>query len=88
MAANANFFQKEEERKEYEKCIELFHQDNVDSVHNAFDRMKALAARGNKDAISQIAYTYAAIPTDVESVRRKKLMEWSINEEGYHRDRQ
>jgi hypothetical protein len=75
-----------EEMQEYEKCMELFQQDNIDSIHNAFDRMKALAVRGNKDAIFQIAYTYAAIPTDEESVRRKKLMEWSINEDGFLKD--
>ena len=44
--------------------------------------MKVLADKGNKDAIFEVAKTYAWIPNDIESDRRKRLMGWEITEEG------
>ena len=65
---------------EYVACLQLF--GNDDSVTVAFNRMKALAQRGYKDAISQMAYTYAPIPSDMESSRRKSMMGWSLSDDG------
>ena len=44
--------------------------------------MAALAEKGNKDAIHEIAYTYAWIPNDTESDRRKRLLNWQIDDNG------
>jgi TPR repeat protein len=44
--------------------------------------MQTLALNGHKDAIFQMAYTYAWIPNDTESDRRKRLLGWEIVESG------
>ena len=65
---------------EYVACMKLFTYD--DSVSVAFNRMKALAQKGYKDAIHQMAYTYAPIPSDQESARRKTMMGWNLRNDG------
>lgn len=74
--------QKQMEQAEYEGAMALFNQNNADSIQVAFNRMKVLADNGNKDAIFEVAKTYAWIPNDTESDRRKRLMGWSITDEG------
>ena len=74
--------QKMEEQAEYEAALALFNNDNPDSIQVAFNRMKVLADNGNKEAIFEIAKTYAWIPNDIESDRRKRLMGWQITENG------
>ena len=73
--------QKMQEQAEYESALALFNQENPDSIQLAFNRMKALAENGNKDAIFEVAKTYARIPNDIESDRRKRLLGWTIVEE-------
>ena len=70
-----------EEQIEYESALALFNQENPDSIQSAFNRMKVLAENGNKDAIFEVAKTYARIPNDIESDRRKRLLGWAIVEE-------
>ena len=70
------------EAQEFEACMNLFRQDHPDSINSALNRMAALAEKGNKDAIHEMAYTYAPIPNDQESDRRKRLLGWSINADG------
>ena len=70
------------EVKEFEACMNLFRQNDADSINSALNRMAALAERGNKDALHEMAYTYAPIPNDQESDRRKRLLGWSINADG------
>lgn len=70
------------EEQEFEACMNLFRQDHPDSINSALNRMAALAEKGNKDAIHEMAYTYAPIPNDQESDRRKRLLGWSINADG------
>ena len=60
----------------------MFNQDSPDSIQNAIGRMAALAQEGNKDAIHEMAYTYAWIPNDTESDRRKRLLGLEINSNG------
>ena len=74
--------QKMQEQAEYEAALALFNQESPDSIQVAFNRMKVLADNGNKDAIFEVAKTYAWIPNDIESDRRKRLMGWEITEEG------
>ncbi len=73
--------QKMQEQAEYESALALFNQENPDSIQLAFNRMKTLAENGNKDAIFEVAKTYARIPNDIESDRRKRLLGWTIVEE-------
>ena len=70
------------EQTEYESALALFNQESPDSIQMAFNRMKVLAEKGNKDAIFEVAKTYAWIPNDSESDRRKRLLGWSIIEDG------
>ncbi|MBQ3745645.1 MAG: hypothetical protein II853_07130, partial [Prevotella sp.] len=70
------------EAQEFEECMNLFRQDDPDSINSARNRMAALAEKGNKDAIHEMAYTYAPIPNDQESDRRKRRLGWSINADG------
>lgn len=70
------------ETVEYENCIALFKQESPDSIKSALIRMTALADKGNKEAIHEVAYTYAWIPSDTEADRRKRLLGWKINEAG------
>ena len=65
---------------EYAACMKQF--SNDDSVTAAFNRMKALAQKDYKDAVHQMAYTYAPIPSDKESNRRKTVMGWNLSENG------
>ena len=74
--------QKMQEQAEYESALALFNQENPDSIQMAFSQMKALADKGNKEAVFEMAKTYAWIPNDSESDRRKRLLGWSITEEG------
>ena len=71
-----------QEQAEYESALALFNQENPDSIQMAFSQMKALADKGNKEAVFEMAKTYAWIPNDSESDRRKRLLGWSITEEG------
>lgn len=73
---------KEAEQNEYETCLALLQSDQADSIQSAIVRMTALADKGNRDAIHEVAYTYAPIPNDQESDRRKRLLGWSIDADG------
>ena len=66
--------------EDYYAALSQLKSTNTDSVAIGFDKMKGLAAEGNKDAIFQVAYTYAWIPKDLESNRRKKALNWTIDE--------
>ena len=66
--------------EDYYAALNQLKSTNNDSVAIGFDKMRGLAAEGNKDAIFQIAYTYAWIPKDLESNRRKKALNWTIDE--------
>ena len=68
--------------QEFETCMAMFNQDSPDSIQSAIGRMAALAQEGNKDAIHEMAYTYAWIPNDTESDRRKRLLGLEINSNG------
>lgn len=81
-AINADSLLKLAEAQEFEECMNLFRQDDPDSINSARNRMAALAEKGNKDAIHEMAYTYAPIPNDQESDRRKRRLGWSINADG------
>ena len=70
-----------QEQAEYESALAMFNQESPDSIQMAFNRMKVLADNGNKDAIFEVAKTYAWIPNDIESDRRKRLMGWNISED-------
>ena len=74
--------QRQMEQAEYDAAMALFNQDSPDSIQVAFNRMKVLADNGNKDAIFEVAKTYAWIPNDTESDRRKRLMGWAITDDG------
>lgn len=73
--------QRDLEQTEYESALAMFNQENPDSIQLAFNKMKILANNGNKDAIFEMAKTYARIPNDTESDRRKRLLGWVIVEE-------
>ena len=74
--------QRMQEEAEYTAALALFNQESPDSIQAAFNRMKVLADNSNKDAIFEVAKTYAWIPNDIESDRRKRLMGWKIIEDG------
>ena len=61
-AISADSLLKLAETQEFEECMNLFRQDDPDSINSARNRMAALAEKGNKDAIHEMAYTYAPIP--------------------------
>lgn len=69
------------QEKKFNTAMELFKYDNPDSVKLAFDQMKVLAYDGHQEAIFEVAKTYAWIPNDSESVRRKTLMGWQIHDD-------
>jgi TPR repeat protein len=73
---------KEAEQAEYEACLSLLLSDQADSIQSALVRMTALADKGNINAIHEVAYTYAPIPNDQESDRRKRLLGWKIDADG------
>ena len=79
---NTDSLLKQAELTELEACKALFSYNNSDSVKSALNRMAALAEKGNKDAIHEMAYTYAWIPNDTESDRRKRLLDWQIDNNG------
>ena len=75
------------DKKDLEAFISIevvFDDDKPTSVQYLLDEeeaMKVLAENGNKDAIFEVAKTYARIPNDIESDRRKRLLGWAIVEE-------
>ena len=73
---------KEAEQVEYVACLSLLQSDQADSIQSALVRMTALATKGNIKAIHEVAYTYAPIPYDQESDRRKRLLGWKIDADG------
>ncbi len=79
---NTELQQKTQEQAEYEEALNMFNQNDQASIQKAFNKMKVLADNGYKDAVFQVAYTYAWIPNDTESDRRKRLLGWKIIEEG------
>ena len=81
-AISADSLMRLAEAKEFEACMSMFNQDSPDSIQSALGRMAALAQKGQKDAIHEMAYTYAWIPNDTESDRRKRLLGLEINSNG------
>ena len=81
-AISADSLKRLAEAQEFETCMVMFNQDSPDSIQSAIGRMAALAQEGNKDAIHEMAYTYAWIPNDTESDRRKRLLGLEINSNG------
>lgn len=81
-ALNTDSLMKVQEQADYEEALDLFKQNDSESIQKAFTKMKTLALNGHKDAIFQMAYTYAWIPNDMESDRRKHLLGWEIVEDG------
>lgn len=67
---------------DYVKVAYLMNSEICDSLTYGLSKMKALAENGNKYAIFEVAKTYAWIPNDTESDRRKRLMGWGIIDEG------
>ena len=74
--------EKKQDQAEFENALALFNQNVPDSIQLAFNRMKTLADKGYPDAIFEMVKTYAWIPNDSESDRRKRLMGWKITEDG------
>ena len=81
-SSDANLQQTAQEQAEYEAAMALFNQENPDSIQLALTKMTTLALNGHKDAIFQMAYTYAWLPRDNESVRRKNLLGWNLFKSG------
>ena len=81
-AISADSLKRLAEAQEFEACMDMFNQDSPDSIQSAIGRMAGLAQAGNKDAIHEMAYTYAWIPNDTESDRRKRLLGLEINSNG------
>ena len=79
---NTDSLIKRAEAIEFETCMALFNQNSPDSIKNALTRMAELAQKGHQGAIHEMAYTYAWIPTDTESDRRKRLLGFQINSNG------
>lgn len=69
------------EEQEYEEALVLFNQNVPDSIQAALNRMKVLADKGYPQAIFEVAKTYAFVPNDVESARRKRLLGWALEKE-------
>ena len=72
--------QKMREQADFQSALALLDQDNPDSVQVGFYRMDSLASSGYPDAIFEVAKTYAWIPNDSLSARRKRHMGWSIDD--------
>jgi serine/threonine protein kinase len=72
-----------QQQADYDAAMALLNQDNPDSAQEALSKMEALAMNGYKDAIYQMAYTYAWLPNDKESVRRKNLLGWKLMSDVY-----
>lgn len=77
---SADSLQKVADDVEYEKCLVLFQQP--DSTREAFNKIVALANKGHKGAVHEVAYTYAWVARDPESKRRKKALGWGVDENG------
>lgn len=69
------------QEQEYEQAMALFNQNDPDSIQVALNRMKVLADDGHPQAMFEVARTYAFVPNDVESARRKSLMGWAMESE-------
>jgi hypothetical protein len=82
VALNTDSLMKAQEQADFEEALELFNQQDSESIQKAFTKMKTLALNGHKEAIFQMAYTFAWIPNDTESDRRKRLLGWEIVESG------
>lgn len=82
VALNTDSLMKVQEQADYEEALDLFKQTDSESIQKAFSKMMTLAHNGHKGAIFQMAYTYAWIPNDMESDRRKHLLGWEIVESG------
>jgi serine/threonine protein kinase len=67
--------------KEYEEAMEQFNQNSADSIKVALNRMKVLADKGHPQAMFEVAKTYAYVPQDVESARRKGIMGWTLEKQ-------
>lgn len=67
---------------DYEQVAPLMNSEIYDSLTCGLSKMKALAEKGNKYALFEVAKTYAWIPNDIESDRRKRLMGWEIIADG------
>lgn len=74
--------QKMQEEEEFEAAMALFNSESPDSVKKALDQMIMLADNGNKDAIFQVAYTYARTK-EYESNQRKKHLEWIVDDKEF-----
>ena len=74
MAISPEEQQRIQDEEEFKSALELFNNESPDSVKTAFNRMLILANKGHKEAIYAMAYTYAKIPNDTESDRRKRLL--------------
>ena len=72
-----------QQQADYDAAMALLNQDNPDSAQEALSKMETLAMNGFKDAIYQMAYTYAWLPNDKESVRRKNLLGWKLMSDVY-----
>ena len=81
-ALNTDSLLKVQEQADYDEAMMLFNKDDAESIKKALTKMQTLALNGHKDAIFQMAYTYAWIPNDTESDRRKRLLGWEIVESG------
>ena len=79
---NTDSLMKAQEQADYEEALTLFNHEDSESIQKAFTKMKTLALNGHQGAIFQMAYTYAWIPNDTESDRRKRLLGWDIVSEG------
>ena len=66
---------------EYEKALILLNSETKDSIEVGLTKMKTLAEKGIQEAILQLVKTYAWIPTDDESVQRKKLLQIEVDAE-------
>lgn len=82
VALNTDSLMKAQEQADFEEALELFNQQDSESIQKAFTKMKTLALNGHKEAIFQMAYTFAWIPNDTESDRRKRLLGWEIIQSG------
>ena len=66
----------------YRNYLAQFATENADSFKTAFNGMETLAADGYRDAVFQVAFTYAWCPKEAESTRRKKLLNWKLDTNG------
>ncbi|MCR4583012.1 MAG: serine/threonine-protein kinase [Prevotella sp.] len=79
IAANDSIQRAVFNEQEFKTCMGLINQANADSVKSGVYRLIALAEKGYSEAIYEVAYTYAWVPNDGESTRRKKQMGWALD---------